>query len=267
MFSQTPRIHPTSVIDPSAELAPNVRVGPFATILGPVRLGDGCVIGPGAYLVGEVIAGEDNEFGAGCVIGEKAQHLKLHDAPGRVVIGRANVFREHTTVHRSTLPGQATVIGDHNFFMVNAHVGHDCVVGSHVVLANGAMLGGHSVIEDRAFLSGNCGVHQFCRVGKVALLSAMCSATTDVPPFAIMESRNRIVGVNVVGMKRAGYDQIEIQAVREAFRLLLTSRLLRQEVIKRIEQDYGDVPAISDLVQFLRESRRGICLTRARRAG
>ena len=266
MPAQSPRIHPSAVIDAAAQLAPSVQVGPLAVILGPVRLGDGCIVGPGAQLLGAVVAGEGNQFGSGCIIGERAQHIKLHEAPGQVIIGHGNIFREHVTVHRSTLPGEATVIGNSNFFMVNSHVAHDCVVGNHIIMANGAMLGGHAIVQDHAFLSGNCGVHQNCRVGKVALLSAMCSATTDVPPFAIMEGRNRIAGVNVVGMKRSGYPHEEIQAVREAYRILLASDLLRTAAVERIERELGQIEAIRELTHFLRESRRGICLTRARRA-
>lgn len=262
-----PRIHPTAIVDPAAEFADDVEIGPRAVIVGPVRLGRGCIVGPGAYLIGHVTAGDSNEFCAGCVIGERAQHRELQDVDGSVRIGHGNVFREFVTVHRSTRPNQATLIGDGNYLMVNAHIAHDCIVGNGVTMANGAVVGGHSIIEDRVFLSGICGVHQNCRVGKLALVSATGSATTDVPPFCILEGRNHIVGVNVVGMKRAGYHSEQIQAVREAYRLLISSGMLRTAAESRIERELGHVEPVVELLRFLRESRRGVCLTRARRAG
>ncbi|MCX7701927.1 MAG: acyl-ACP--UDP-N-acetylglucosamine O-acyltransferase [Gemmataceae bacterium] len=267
MSGANPRIHPTAVVDPAAVLADTVEIGPCAILLGPVRLGEGCVVGPGACLIGDVIAGANNEFCAGCVIGERAQHRQLQEAPGSVRIGNGNVFREFVTIHRSTQPNHATSVGDGNYFMVNSHIAHDCTVGNGVTMANGAVVGGHAIIEDRVFLSGICGVHQNCRVGKLALVSATGSGPTDVPPFCIMEGRNHIVGVNVVGMKRAGYTSEQIQAVRVAYRLLMSSGMMRAAAESRIEQELGQIEPVAELLRFLRESRRGICLTRARRAG
>jgi UDP-N-acetylglucosamine acyltransferase len=258
-------LHPTAIIDPRAELAPDVRVGPYAIVEGPVRLGPGCVVRARAHLIGEIVAGAGNDFGVGCVVGERAQHLQHQAAPGRVEIGEANVFREHVTIHRGT-PGHAgTRVGSRNFLMVNTHVAHDCKVGDGCVFANGAVIGGHAVVHDGVFLSGNTGVHQNCQIGRLALISATSSATKDVPPFAIMEGRNGLVGVNLVGLKRAGMSSEQIEAVRRAYRMLLTSGLLLSAAVARLERELSHFEAIAEMLKFIHTSQRGICLTRARR--
>lgn len=261
----TSRIHPTALIDPAAELAPDIQVGPYAVIEGPVRLGPGCVVRARAHLIGEVVAGPGNDFGIGCVVGERAQHLTHHDAPGRVEIGERNVFREHVTIHRGTPGGQGTRVGDENFLMANTHVAHDGRVGDGCIFANGAVIGGHAVIQDKVFLSGNTGVHQNCIVGRLAMVSATSSATKDVPPFCIVEGRNRIIGVNLVGLKRAGMTTLQINAVRQAYRLLLVSGLLVSTALKRIERELGHIDTAMELVKFFALAQRGVCLTRARR--
>ena len=149
-------IHPTAIIHPKAKLDSTVRVGPYAVIDEGVELGADCVVGPHVYLTGLTTIGADNRFHAGCVIGDAPQDLKYKDEPTRLRIGDHNVFREHVTVHRSTKPDAETVIGSHNFFMANAHVAHNCIIGDHVIMANGALLGGHVEVQDRAFISGNC---------------------------------------------------------------------------------------------------------------
>jgi len=260
-----PRIHPTAIIDPAAVLADDVTVGPFAIVEGPVRLGAGCIVRARAHLIGPVIAGPSNDIGLNVVIGERPQHLLLAGAPGRVEIGAGNVFRENVTVHRSTQGHFGTRIGDSNYFMAGTHVAHDCVVGNHCIFVNGAVIGGHVVVEDQALLSGNSAVHQNCRVGRLALLSAASIATKDLPPFAIQEGRNRIVGVNIVGLRRAGFSKAQIHSVQQAYRILLYSGRLMQESLDRIEKELGDIGAALEIVQFIRVCKRGICITYSRR--
>ncbi|HLW67362.1 MAG TPA: acyl-ACP--UDP-N-acetylglucosamine O-acyltransferase [Gemmataceae bacterium] len=259
------RIHPTAIIDPAAELADDVTVGPFSMLEGPVRLGPGCIVRAKAHLIGPLTAGPENDFGLNVVIGERAQHLLLAEMAGRVEIGANNVFRENATVHRSTQADVPTRIGDGNYFMVGTHVGHDCVVGNHCIFVNGSMIGGHVVIEDRALLSGNCSVHQKGRVGRLALLSAAGTATKDLPPFAIQEGRNRLVGVNLVGMRRAGLNNAQIHAVQQAYRILLHSGLMMREAVARIEKELGHIDTAAEIVKFIRICKRGICTTRGRR--
>jgi UDP-N-acetylglucosamine acyltransferase len=265
MAANGPRIHPSAIVDLSAELSPDVVVGPYAVIEGPVRLGPGCVVRARAHLIGDIVASAGNDFGIGCVVGERAQHLQYRDAPGRVDIGDGNTFREYVTIHRGTPGAAGTRIGSRNFLMCNTHVAHDCTVGDGCVFANGAVIGGHAVIQDGVFLSGNTGVHQNCQVGRLAIVSATSSATKDIPPFAILEGRNTLIGVNVVGLKRADMSSAQIDAVRRAYRVLLTSGLLLSAAVARLERELGHVDAVAELLKFIHTSKRGICLTRARR--
>jgi acyl-ACP--UDP-N-acetylglucosamine O-acyltransferase len=163
-------IHPTAIVHPKAKLAPTVQVGPYAVIDEGVEIGAHCLIGPHVYLTGLTCIGAHNQFHAGCVIGDAPQDVKYDGTPTRLRIGDHNLFREHVTVHRSNTIEAETVIGSHNFLMANSHVAHNCRLGDFVIIANGALLGGHVTVQDRAFISGNCMVHQFTRIGTLALM-------------------------------------------------------------------------------------------------
>lgn len=258
-----PLIHPTAVVSPAARLAPDVTVGPLAVIDGPVELAHGCIVAAQARLVGPLAAGPDNTFDTGCVIGGAPQHTAYAGDPTRVEIGSGNTFREHATVHRGMPVGSGpgtgvTRIGDGNLFMAGAHVAHDCVVGNHGIYANSALLGGHVVTGDRVFLSGNSAVHQFCRVGRLALLSGSSASSKDIPPFWVIQDVNRVCGVNVVGMRRAGVPTNEIQAVRRVFRSIYLEKLLIPTALMRAEAEGGSLPAVRELIDFIRSSKRGI---------
>jgi UDP-N-acetylglucosamine acyltransferase len=254
-----PDVHPSALVSPDARLAPGVTVGPFAVIDGPVDLGPGCVVRGHAQLLGRVSAGIDNDFGAGCVVGERPQHLGYKGEDTAVRIGDGNCFREHVTVHRAMPTGTGeTVIGNRNLFMAGSHVAHDCVVGDHCIFVNAAVIGGHAHIGDRVLLSGHTAVHQFCRVGRLALLSGVAGASLDVPPFWIIRSINLVCGVNVIGMRRAGMPTPEILAVRKAFRLIYLSKLTVSEAVAEMEQQFAGFAAVRELAAFIRTSKRGI---------
>jgi len=259
MASSPPRIHPTALVDPAARLAADVTVGPYTVIDGAVTLGPGCRVGPHAHLVGPLTLGRDNVVHAGVVLGDRPQHLKFADPPTGVVAGDGNVFREHVTVHSGTEPG-GTRLGDNIYAMAGAHVAHDCRLGSDIILANGALLAGHCTVDDGAFLSGNCAVHQFTRIGRLAMLSGGATISRDLPPFFICEGRNRVVGVNVVGMKRAGLSHDQINAVREAYRILFLQRKVVPAAVQQIERALGGIDAVAELLAFVRGSKRGIIL-------
>lgn len=262
----SPRIHPSAIISAEAELADDVVVGPLAVIEGKVRVGPGCVIRPHAQLHGPLTMGRNNLVYGNAVLGERPQHTKYADEPTSVEIGDGNIFREGVTIHRATTHSWVTRIGDHNFFMVNSHVAHDCQVGSRCILANGALIGGHCTIADGVYLSGNAAVHQFVRIGRLALLSGCSTTTKDMPPFVIQQGRNCVAGINVVGMRRAGVPADDIRAVRSAFHLLFRSGLSIPNALERIEKECGTSKAVGELVQFIRQSsaRGGINNTRDR---
>lgn len=254
------RVHPTAVVSADAVLADGVTVGPFAVIDGPVSLGPGCEVGPHAHLTGRVTAGAGNTFHAGCVIGDTPQHLGYQGEPTEVRIGDGNTFREHVTVHRG-MPanGGVTTIGSGNLLMVGSHVAHDCTVGDKTIFANCAVIGGHATVMDGAFLSGNSCVHQFCRVGRLAMISGTSSISQDLPPFWIVQEVNITRGVNVVGMRRAGIPNAEIQAVRRAYKAITRSGLTIRAALEQIEAADGGLPAVRELIEFIRTSKRGIC--------
>jgi UDP-N-acetylglucosamine acyltransferase len=255
-----PRIHPTAIVHSDARLATDVTVGPFAIIEAGVTLGTGCVVGPHVVLLGQVTAGEKNTFHSGCVIGDTPQHLGYAGEPTRVEIGSGNTFREHVTVHRGMAAnGGLTSIGDGNLFMVGSHVAHDCKVGNKAIFANCAVIGGHATVMDGAFLSGNTCVHQFCRVGRLAMLSGTSSVSQDLPPFWIVQEINIVHGVNVIGMRRAGIPNDEIMGVRRAFKAINRSGLTIRAALDQIEAEDGHLPAVRELVEFVRASKRGIC--------
>lgn len=252
------RIHPTAVISPEADLADGVQVGAHVVIEGPVRVGPGCVLRPHAVLCGPLVLGRGNLVCSGAVLGERPQHTKYNDEPTGVEIGDDNIIREGVTIHRGTTASWTTRVGSGNFLMVNSHVAHDCQVGNQCILANGALLGGHCVLADNVFLSGNSAVHQFVRVGRLVLLSGCSTTTMDIPPFMIQEGRNRVVGVNVIGMRRAGLSADQIQSVRRAFQVIYRENKLLPVATAQVERELGHVNVIAELLTFIRESNRGI---------
>jgi UDP-N-acetylglucosamine acyltransferase len=261
---QSAFVHPTAVVSPEAQLAEGVRVGPFVVIEDAVTVGPGTVIHPHAHLIGSLTLGANNEVGSNVVLGGAPQHLAYKGEPTLLVIGDGNILREHSTVHRGmpvgTGPGSGvTRIGNRNFFMAGSHAAHDCVIGNECLFANNAALGGHVEIGDRALISGNSAVHQFCRVGRLALLSGASATSKDMPPFWVMQDVNGVRGVNTIGMRRAGMMATEIQAVRRAFSFIYVDRLPIPAALLRMEAELGHVPAVREIVEFIRASKRGIC--------
>lgn len=251
-------IHPTAIIHPKARLDTTVHVGPYAVVDEGVEVGPHCVIGPHAYLTGLTTIGAHNRFHAGCVIGDAPQDVKYNGAPTRLRIGDHNLFREHVTVHRSNKAGEETLIGSHNFLMASCHVAHNCHLGDRVILANGALLGGHVSVEDRAFISGNCLIHQFTRVGTLAIMQGGSGVGKDLPPFTVALRVNKICGLNTVGLRRAGFtaaDRLELKQVYHA--LFRSGQNLRSAVAAARERFSG--MAARTLIEFVAEAKRGVC--------
>lgn len=254
-------IHPTAVIHAHAKLDPSVQVGPHAVIDQGVELGPNCVVGPGAYLTGATRAGAGNIFHASCVIGGPPQDLKYKGAPSRVIIGDRNVFREHVTVNRATTLESDTVIGSDNLLMASAHVGHNCVIGSHVIIVNGALLGGHVTVADRALISGTCLVHQFCRVGMLAIMQGGSAISKDLAPYTIARGDNGICGLNVIGLRRAGYTSEQRLELRKLYHLLFRSGRNVSEALAQAQKDFTS-PTARVMLDFIATTKRGVCTTR-----
>jgi UDP-N-acetylglucosamine acyltransferase len=252
------------VIGPGVELADDVEVGACAVIEGRISIGPGCVIRPGAILLGTIRMGRGNTVYSGAVLGDQPQHVRYRGEPTSLEIGDGNVFREHVTVHRGTTHSMKTVLGDHNFLMAGSHVAHDCVIGDRCIITNGALIAGHCVIEDNVILSGNCALHQFCRVGRLALLSGVSASSKDIPPFIIQQGIDCVSGVNVIGMKRNGLSAEQIDAVKQAFRILYRDGLMLSVALERMEVELGAIDVVQEIVRFLRGSTRGINHMRGR---
>jgi UDP-N-acetylglucosamine acyltransferase len=251
-------IHPTAIIHPKAKVDPSVQVGPYAIIDEGVEVGPDCVVGPQVYLTGLTTIGAKNRFYVGCVIGEAPQDLKYHDEPTRLRIGDANVFREHVTVHRSNKPGEDTIIGSQNFLMATAHVAHNCRLGDQVIVANGVLLAGHVTLADRAFISGNCVIHQFVRVGTLAMMQGGSAISKDLPPYTVARGDNGICGLNTVGLRRAGLTPAERLELKQLYRALFREGRNLRVAVAGAREKFLSVPA-RVMLDFVGVSKRGVC--------
>ena len=251
-------IHPTAIIDPSAKIDPSTVIGPY-TIIGPnVTLGKNNRIGP-FCIIENTVMGDDNEVIAHASIGVKPQDLSYDESlQSMVIMGNGNKIRECVTIHRSTKADNPTRLGDGCLLMANSHVAHDCQLGSHVILANSTGIAGHVHLADRVITSGMVGVHQFVRVGKLAMLSGGAMVPLDIPPFCTAQGeRARLVGLNVVGMRRAGMTREEIMAVKHAFKVLFRSKLMLREAIAQLEAE-KPIPAVQEMLDFCKNTKRGV---------
>jgi UDP-N-acetylglucosamine acyltransferase len=223
-----------------------------------VEVGPDCVIGPHVYLTGLTTIGAHNRFYAGCVIGEAPQDLKYAGEPTRVRIGDHNVFREHVTVHRSNRPEEGTIIGSCNFFMANAHVAHNCRLGDWIILANGVLLGGHATLDDRVFLSGNCVVHQFVRVGTLALMQGGSAISKDLPPYTVAHETNVLCGLNTVGLRRAGLAPAVRLELKQLYHALFREGRNLRAAVADAQKSFSSAPARA-MLDFVAASARGVC--------
>ncbi|MGH8022769.1 MAG: acyl-ACP--UDP-N-acetylglucosamine O-acyltransferase [Limisphaerales bacterium] len=250
-------IHATAVIHETAKLHGTVSVGPCAVIDEGVELGANCVVGPHVFLTGLAKIGAGNTFHAGCVIGDAPQDLKYNNEPTRLRIGDNNVFREHVTVHRSTKTAEETVIGSRNFFMQHSHVAHNCVIGDDTILAGGALLAGHVVVQDRAFISGNCLVHQFCRVGALAMMQGGSAISKDLPPFCVASKINEMCGLNVVGLRSAGFSAADRSELKRVYKVLFRDGKNFREALAEAEKQFSS-SAAKVLLNFVAQAKRGL---------
>lgn len=252
-------IHPSAIIDPLAEIHPEAEIGPYVVVDGPVRIGRKSRVMAHATILGWSEIGEENEIHPGVILGDAPQDTAYQGEETYLRIGNHNVLREYVQVHRGTAPGSSTIIGNHNFLMVSAHVAHNCRLGDHIVMANGALLGGYVEVGDRAFISAHCLVHQFVRVGELSLMRGLSGTSRDVPPYSIIDWQHTVRGVNVVGLKRAGFDERRIRKIREAFRILFRKGRNLSLAIKEIESNSEISTDLTALLEFIKSSQRGVC--------
>ena len=251
-------VHSTVIIDPKADLHESVKVGPYAVIDAGVIVGPDCNVGPHVHLTGQTTIGRGNQIHAGAVIGDVPQDLKYNGGSTQLRIGDENIFREHVTIHRSNTPGEDTTIGTGNFFMAHSHVGHNSLVGDHNAFANGVLIAGHVEIADRAFIAGNCLVHQFVRIGTLALMQGGAAISKDLPPYTIAHGDNSVCGLNTVGLRRAGYASDQRQALKGIYRKLFLDGKNITEVVEAVLMDSPDEQERT-MLEFIAASKRGVC--------
>lgn len=261
----TTLIHPTAVVHAGADLHPTVQIGPYAVIGSKVKIGPDTIIGPHVVIDGRTEIGARNQIFTGAVIGSEPQDLKYNGAPTLVKIGNDNLIREYVTINRATGDGEATRVGNGNLLMAYSHVGHNCALEDHVIIANGVALAGHVYVESMARISGVLGVHQFVHIGQLAMVGGMSRIDRDVPPYMLVEGNPaRVRSLNQVGLRRAGVLNLDqgyaFQSLKKAFRILYRSGLPLNQALEQLEL-LPDSAHLQHLRRFLRcsqgKGRRG----------
>ena len=252
-------IAPTARVDPRASIAEDASIGEYCVIESDVVIGAGCRLEPYVYVKRWTTLGEGNEISAGTVLGTDPLDRNFKGERSYLRIGARNKIREHYTISRGTQPESVTEIGDVNYIMTSGHIAHNCRIGSHIVICSCALVAGYVEVEDAAFISGGVVIHQFSKIGTLAMIGGNTRVNSDVPPFMLCSDFNAAVkGLNVTGLKRAGFRHSDIVELKKAYRILFRSRLKLEEALRRIEAECPTEHTLR-LVQFIRRSERGIC--------
>jgi UDP-N-acetylglucosamine acyltransferase len=252
-------IHPSAIVHPKAKLGADCHIGPYCVIGEHVELGDGCKLHSHVIVDGHTRLGKANEIFPFASIGLKTQDLKWKGGVTRTEIGDGNTFREYVTVHSATNDGDATRIGSHNNLLAYSHVAHDCQLGSHIVMSNGSTLAGHVIVQDHAILGGLTGVHQFCRIGRMAMLGGYSKVVQDIPPFMIADGNPATTRtVNKVGLERRGVSEESQSVLRQAYKIIFREGLTIAKAIETMEKDLPPALEVQELIEFVRGSERGL---------
>ncbi len=253
------KIHPTAIVSPGAELADDVMVGPYVVIEDDVVIGRGTEIYGNARIGRYTTVGEQNKIHHGVVLGDLPQDLHFKGSRSYLRIGSGNTFREHVTIHRATAENGETTIGNGNYFMVLSHAGHECAIGNNNIITNCVLIAGHTTVEDNVVISGAVVIHQFSRIGRLAMISGLSAVNRDIPPFVIAGGRPASAsGLNLVGLRRAGVSSEARLKLKEAFKLFYTSGLNTTRALEEIEKG-TPTPEVRQFIDFVRASKRGVC--------
>jgi UDP-N-acetylglucosamine acyltransferase len=253
-----PKIHPTAIVDPKAELGTDVEIGPWVLVGPHCHIGSGSVLAPRVTLESHVKLGKHVRVGVGSVLGGLPQDLKFKGEETWVEIGDSSTIREYATINRGTSESMKTTVGKHSFLMSYVHLAHDCHIGNHVIISNGTQLAGHVVVEDYAGISGLCAVHQFTRIGAYSYVGGHSRVAKDVPPFVkAVGNPIKLYGLNSVGLQRRGFDADTISELKKAYRLFFRSELNISQAIEQAKTDLKPVAEVKALIAFLKASERG----------
>jgi len=254
------KIHPTAIVDPAARIGAGVEIGPFSIVGSQATIGEKTVVQSHVVIEGEVEIGSANLIGHGAVIGAPPQDVSFSpERKTKVEIGDNNIIREYCTIHRGTADGSSTKIGDKNFLMAGAHIGHNCEIGNNVIIANNCLLAGFVRVDDGAFLGGGSTFHQFMHIGRLVMVQGSSAFGKDLPPFVIAAERNSVFGLNVVGLRRVGFSQKDREEIKAAFKLVYLSGLnISQAVEKAATMKFG--ATAREFMDFVASAKkRSIC--------
>jgi UDP-N-acetylglucosamine acyltransferase len=254
-------IHKTAIVSSKADIDEDVHIGPFCTV------GDGVVINKGARLISNVVVEGNTEIGEGCIIhpfatiGVPPQDLKYKNEKTGVKIGKKNIIREYSSIHRASVGGDGlTEIGDSNFLMAYVHIAHDCKIGNSTIMANAATLAGHVHVEDFAVIGGLVAVHQFTRIGAYSMVGGFSGIGQDIPPYTMASgARAKLYGLNAIGLKRHGFSDEAINTLKKAYKILFREKRTLKEALKKIKSELPETPEIKHLLEFIEKNKRGIC--------
>jgi len=257
-MSTTTNIHPTALVDQKAEIDTDVTIGPYCIIEGKTQIGAGTRLDSNVHIFSGTTIGKNNHFSHGVVLGCLPQHLTFdQNLETQLIIGDNNSLREYCNLSRSSNPDEPTRIGNHNYFMGNTHAGHDCVFGNNNVITQGAVIGGHVTVGNNIFISGLVAIHQFCRIGNFAMIGGSAKITLDVPPFMMIDDTPaQVTGINLVGLRRAGFDENRLRQLKNAFKKLFRAGNLSNTAIAELKNS-EPTDDVKYLVQFIEESKRG----------
>ena len=255
------RIHQTALINHQAELDSDVEIGPYSVIGAGVRIGKQTRVASHVVIEGRTSLGQGNTIYQFATIGSRPQDLKYRGEASELIIGDHNIIREYVSLNPGTAGGgMVTRVGDHNLLMMHCHIAHDCLIGSHNIIANGATLGGHVVVGDYVIVGGLVGIHQFARIGSGAILGAGSMVSKDVPPFCnATGDRARLRGLNLEGLKRRGFTTAAIDALKKAYRIIFQSKLKTKDALEKVRREISPTAEIDILLAFIAQSQRGIC--------
>lgn len=255
------KIHPTAIISPEAEIAEDVEIGAYSIIGPDVHIGKQTVIGPHVVIEAQTDIGERCHIYQFAAIGAAPQDLKFKGEKTRVIIGNDNTIREFVTIHRATAAATGTtVMGDHNLIMAYSHIAHNCILDNHIIMVNAANLAGHIHVEDYAIIGGLSGVHQFTRIGAHCMIGGASAVTRDVAPYLIAAGNHATThGLNVVGLKRRGFEDETINDIKRAYTLVFRSSLLLRTAIDKVRDEINDSPEVRHFLEFIEKSERGLC--------
>jgi UDP-N-acetylglucosamine acyltransferase len=254
------KIHPTAIVDPGAKIGADVEIGPFSIIGAQTTIGEKTIVQSHVVIEGEVTIGSRNLIGHGAVIGAPPQDVSFSpERKTNVEIGNDNIIREYCTIHRGTAEDSATKIGDKNFLMAGVHIGHNCLIGNNVIIANSCLLAGYVRIDDGAFVGGGSTFHQFMHIGRLVMVQGSSAFGKDLPPFVVAAERNAVFGLNVVGLRRAGFSAKDREDVKAAFKLVYLSGLNISQALKKATTMNFSAPAREFLDFIANAKKRGIC--------